>query len=964
MENNKKNGKNNNIKKKSFIIIIVIVALLACIALWMAISMIGKRGQVGAASSMVETSADTQYWVDIDKENMVACSEGEERNLQPKESVEFLLTVPEDGNYLLALEYQTVGSMIMQSEVLVELEGTEIKNEVYGVWADESKDYQKDRYNNEVTPSQKKLDVFTWDYVRDSSSLDMNPVVYELKAGEHIVKIENQDQELILKHVALVKPEASVSYEEYAADFNGETASDTIVIEGEDYAAKSDSYIRSKSDVNVSCTPNSPYDKLLNSVDYYSWKTVGQRILWNFEVKEEGWYYLNVHYTQSEKEGQPVYRDLQIDGKTLFAEMQEIPFEYTGSGYENAVLTCSEEPAAIYLKEGMHTVSFFTNAPALASALKEVRAIADELSDVGLDLQKVAGSSADSNRTWDIETYVPGITERLTGLQERLLTLYDEMSSAAGTKASSCVNLKLAASIIEQALERPEKLPTYTEQLSIGSGSATSLLAELSTSMEQQGMSLDKLTFYGADYKLPAGNGNFLYGLQYKTLRFADSLLNREASYGVAESSDDVNVIDVWVNRPIAYVETMQLMADSLFTPETGIEVRFCVMPDEGKLLLANATSTCPDVALGISGDRPYQLGLRGAAMDLTQFDDFDDYIESNYKASDLEPFTYDGGIYGMAETKQFYVMMYRKDIMNKLGLEVPDTWNDVIDIMPTLRRSGMTFFLPLSESTGTKPLATIAPFFLQTGTSLYSEDGMSTELNQESGIKAFTLATDLYTLYGVQNNMPSFYNNFRYGVTPCGVASFNNYVQMLYAAPEIADKWGIAPAPGIADENGTVHRQQVSIDKSCLIMSSTKKAEQSWTFLKWWLSTDVQVQFAYDLQTKYGSEYAWNSANEAAFSQLSFPVDDRSVVEEQWAESDNYKTLPATYMLERSLSDAWYAVVEQHESPRIALNEAVFNINQETRVRMQQFGYMDDKGNVLKEYDMRSAQEILDEMD
>ena len=314
-----------------------------------------------------------------------------------------------------------------------------------------------------------------------------------------------------------------------------------------------------------------------------------------------------------------------------------------------------------------------------------------------------------------------------------------------------------------------------------------------------------------------------------------------------------------------------------------------------------------------------------------------------------------------MAETKQFYVLMYRKDILDKLELEIPDTWDDVVDLMPVLRRSGMTFFLPLSEATGTKPLASIAPFFLQTDTNLYSGDGLTTELNQESGIDAFTRVTDLYTLYGVQNNMPSFYNNFRYGVTPLGIASFNNYVQMLYAAPEIAGKWGIAPAPGTVDEAGNVNRQQVSVDRSCLIMSRTKKAQQSWEFLKWWLSSEVQVEFAYNLQTKYGSEYAWNSANEEAFAKLSFPVDDRDVIMQQWEASENYKTLPATYMLERALSDAWYLVVEQHESPRIALNEAVFTINQETEIRMQQFGFLDGQGHVLKKYDMRSAREILD---
>ena len=328
-----------------------------------------------------------------------------------------------------------------------------------------------------------------------------------------------------------------------------------------------------------------------------------------------------------------------------------------------------------------------------------------------------------------------------------------------------------------------------------------------------------------------------------------------------------------------------------------------------------------------------------------------------------MEPFVYDGAIYGIPETKNFYVLMYRTDIMEKLELEVPQTWEDVESIMPVLRRNGMTFFMPLSGATGTKPLGSTAPFFLQHGAELYSEDGLTTELNSEAGIEAFTMLTELYTLYGVQNNAPSFYNNFRYGVMPVGVADFSSYIQMLYAAPEIADKWEITLTPGVMQTDGSINRQQVSVSSSDLIMNSTKKADKAWAFLKWWMSEETQVEFAYTLQTKYGSEYVWNTANKMAFSQMSFPKAHAQVIQEQWANSENYRIMPATYMLERELSNAWYQVVNENESPRAALNEAVFTINQEMAIRMQQFGYLDESGKSVKAYDMRSAEEILSEV-
>ena len=44
----------------------------------------------------------------------------------------------------------------------------------------------------------------------------------------------------------------------------------------------------------------------------------------------------------------------------------------------------------------------------------------------------------------------------------------------------------------------------------------------------------------------------------------------------------------------------MQQIIDQEFTPETGITVDLCLMPDQNKLVLANSTGDAPDIAMGI----------------------------------------------------------------------------------------------------------------------------------------------------------------------------------------------------------------------------------------------------------------------------------------------------------------------------------------------------------------------------
>lgn len=84
------------------------------------------------------------------------------------------------------------------------------------------------------------------------------------------------------------------------------------------------------------------------------------------------------------------------------------------------------------------------------------------------------------------------------------------------------------------------------------------------------------------------------------------------------------------------------------------LSVQFSIMPDEGKLLLANASNTCPDVALSVTGDRAYQLGLRHAVAPLSDFSDFSQYITDKFLDSAFEPYLHDGRVYGLRKRRIF----------------------------------------------------------------------------------------------------------------------------------------------------------------------------------------------------------------------------------------------------------------------------------------------------------------------
>ena len=97
---------------------------------------------------------------------------------------------------------------------------------------------------------------------------------------------------------------------------------------------------------------------------------------------------------------------------------------------------------------------------------------------------------------------------------------------------------------------------------------------------------------------------------------------------------------------------------------------------------------------LSVGADQPVNYALRNAAEDLSQFSDLQDVL-SHYTASSYEQYRLDDHIYGIPETQNFNVMFYRKDVLEELGLEIPNTWQELIEMLPTIQGNNMTIAIP-----------------------------------------------------------------------------------------------------------------------------------------------------------------------------------------------------------------------------------------------------------------------------
>jgi hypothetical protein len=141
----------------------------------------------------------------------------------------------------------------------------------------------------------------------------------------------------------------------------------------------------------------------------------------------------------------------------------------------------------------------------------------------------------------------------------------------------------------------PDLIPIRLNRFSEGSGSAAQLLGTILPSLQAQPLALDKIYIHSPDalpqqVEVPVYI-SFVDGVK----RFINSF-KPDPYQSIGAGEDE---IEVWVNRPRQYVDLIQMITDETFTPRTGIRVKFSIMPNENKLVLANSASIQPDVALG-----------------------------------------------------------------------------------------------------------------------------------------------------------------------------------------------------------------------------------------------------------------------------------------------------------------------------------------------------------------------------
>lgn len=874
--------------------------------------------------------------------------------------IEYEVSVQEEGFYNLSFVYYPVPGKNSDIERSIFIDGNlpfkEFSMTTFSrVWTSEVdetqvdengvtvKVWEKDNQGNDVKPGMVEIPEWQTRYVYDSDGYITTPLSVYFTKGTHTISVVSIKEPMLINKIVLDHAEETPAYAEVKAAWDAEGAKDSsgkvITIEAE-YATKTSSQMLypTQDQASADVVPASAKELLNNTIGGNSWRLVGQWIEWEFAVSESGYYEIALHDKQNFSRGVAVSRRITIDGEVPFAELNNYEFNYEQNWRTDVLSDVTGDAFKFYLEAGTHTIRMENVLGDFSEIVGLVEEAVQQLNDIYRSIIKVTGVAPDTYRDYQIEATLPELNGKLVAAREIINLALEKLEVVAGKNSDKKTVLLTMRDQLDDIIEDNE----YVVRV-IGSFKANvRACGNWITQVISQPMALDCITVYSPDAEPDTRDASFFAGLGHEVKRLYYSFVIDYNNIGSVSTDEDAAALTLWVGSGRDQANVIKSLIDETFTNKTGISVNVQLV-DMNTLLKAKLVGEGPDVAIqvantnGIAGavlftgnDTPVNYGIRGAVLDLAEFGDYKEILERFPEAS-YEQFSYDGSLYALPETITFPVMFYRKDILKEIGLEVPETWDDVKVAMTVLAKNQMEFGMLPNEQL-------FASLLYQNGGQYYNEDGTASALDSDIAVNVFKMFCNYYTDYKL-DRATSVEERFRTGESPIIIADYTTYNNFAVSAPDIAGLWSFTQIPGTVQADGSIKRDVACTGLASMIMSDTEYPEESWEFIKWWTSAETQTMYGREMESLMGSAARVPTANYEAFTNMAWPVNDFQALKKSMEEVKGIPQVPGGYYSWRNVNNAFYSVVTTPDTsfPREELMDQVIYINAEINYKREE---------------------------
>ena len=853
--------------------------------------------------------------------------------------------VPQAGLYNIRLEYLTTESrgVDIERELLINGElpfaGASTLT-LSRLWTDAG-EVRKDNQGNEIRPSQKEIFDRQTICFRDDMGYQTEPYAFWFAEGENTLTLKAVNEPMIVCGITLTPIAKYPSYEEYAASLPetamteaGRNYSQTV--QGESAPLRSAPSLYARYDRSSPKTdPYSVTNTVLNYIGGDPWTHAGEWIQWDFEIPEDGYYNISIKARQMYQRGALSGRTVYIDGKVPFKDLEAVTFSYNTSWEMRTLSDAEGNPFRFYLTKGVHTIRMEVTLGEMGPVLKRVEDSIFRLNQIYRKLLVLTGANPDRFRDYKLAQVYPEVIEAMDLESKRLYKIVDDIVATTGEKSDRAAAAQTLAVQLEQFMAMNERI---TESFTSFKDNITSLGTAMQN-MSESKLDVDLIMITGENSKPGPVSENFLESAAHEIRSCASSFFVDYNSLG--DKYDDTDdVLEIWITTGRDQSTVLKTMVDDTFTAKSGIKVNIKLVQADA-ILTAVVAGNGPDIVLSVSGWFAVNYAMRNAVEDLTQFDDFNKVIEPFYQ-SIIDPLTYDNGtrkgVYGLPETQDFPLLFYRKDVMEEMGLKIPETWEELIAELPTIQGDSLTVALPFPDIM-VADTSILNTMIYQNGGEIYEKDAKRTLIDSEAGVAAFKQYVSLYNDYGLPTIF-DFVSRFRSGEMPLGVVSYATYNTLMISAPEIRGLWDFTLVPGTVREDGTLDRTCHTAGLCCMMIKTDneKVRNNAWEFMKWWVSEDAQVRFGREMESVLGASARYQTANRNALRRLAWSNSQLAVLEEQMAHTHGFPEIAGGYSTTRHMTNAIRRVITTKEDPRETLLTYARTINEEIRIKRREF--------------------------
>ncbi|MDR0320382.1 MAG: extracellular solute-binding protein [Treponema sp.] len=871
--------------------------------------------------------------------------ENSARVLQTEEVsfVEYTVNVESAGLYFMQLEYFPLPSRGIEVERSLFINGETPflgadRLSLQRIWGDGGNG-RYDNQGNEIRASQ--IEKPRWESVlfRDALGYITEPYVFYFRQGANTIRLTGVNEPLAIRSLSLKAPVVTGSYRDYISKvdtnrYRNSRSDYLLKVQGEKAVRRSDPSLYPIYDRSSGATDPASVAKIkLNMIGGQNWRVAGQWIEWDFEVPENGMYRISIKARQNYNRGFVSNRTIMIDGEVPCQELASVPFRYNNK-WRLTTLSDAQGEMLFPLNSGSHTLRVQATLGGMGEMLNVMEESVYRLNAIYRKILVLTGPEPDIFRDYRVEDVYPEVIEAMEFESRILYKLVDDLTRYSGERSAQAAATLTLARQLELFVRRPAKIPRTL----INFKSNISSLGDSLLALSQSQLDIDSFFVSAAGAKIPKVGENFFVSASHEIRSFFASFFVDYNNLGDDYGKKDPNVVEVWILAGRDQSTILKSMIDDTFTPLTGIKVNVKLVAADA-VLPAVVAGTGPDMALTVPQVDPVNYAVRSAVVDISKLPGYDDIIKELHP-SVVIPFMFQGGVYALPETQYFHVMFYRKDIFEELNISIPNTWDDLINILPIIQKSNMNVGIP-SVATNIQTSIDFSNFLahlFQRDGRLYNEDGSRTLLDSEIAIEAFDVYTKFFTHYKVPV-VYDFVNRFRTGEMPLAFADYTNFNTLEVFAPELRGLWGFARMPGLPKADGTINRSVSTGTLASMIFSNAKRPDLAWEFMKWWISEDTQLRFGRELESIMGAAARYPTANYNAFRRLSWGSEQMAVLDEQRQWTVGVPEVPGGYFVSRHITNASRLILNEGQDTRETLLDYTITINDELIKKRKEFG-------------------------